>query len=175
MIRSRRVKENHIIQELPSDSEDIWYPSMVDTYYPNRPSELEQTNLYTFMSWYDVVIKKPNEAITYYPILSRYLKKRQRPYLLNHFKYNPEQEPEKYFFSMLLLFKPWRESDSLKADNSSYTEAFNNCKQELMDGIEYHEQLTRLQEADTKVRELISERRVELRKKKRPLMQTYQY
>ena len=163
MIRSRRVKENHIIQELPSDSEDILYPSMVDTYYPNRPHELEQTNLYTFTSLYDVVIKQPSEATTYYPILGRYLKKRQRPYLLNHFKYNPEQEPEKYFFSMLLLFKPWRESDSLKGDNSSYTEAFNNCKQELMDGNEYHEQLTRLQEADTKVRDLIGERRAEMK------------
>ena len=162
MIRSRRVKENHIIQELPSDSEEILYPSMVDTYYPNRPYELEQTNLYPFTSWYDVVTKQPSEATTYYPLLGRYLKKRQRPYLLNHFKYNPEQEPEKYFFSMLLLFKPWRESDSLKGDNSSYTEAFNNCKQELMDGNEYHEQLTRLQEAGTKVRDLIVECRAEM-------------
>ena len=83
-------------------------------------------------------------------------------YLLKHFKYNPEQEPEKYFFSMLLLFKPWRESHSLKGDNSSYTEAFNNCKQELMDGNEYHEQLTRLQEANTKVCDLIGERRAEM-------------
>ena len=58
---------------------------------------------------------------------------------------------------MLLLFKPWRESDSLKRDNSSYIEVFNNCKQELMDGNEYHEQLTQLQEADTKVRDLIGE------------------
>ena len=63
---------------------------------------------------------------------------------------------------MLLLFKPWRESNSLKGDNRSYTEAFNNCKQELMDGNEYHEQLTRLQEADTKVRDLIGERRAEM-------------
>ena len=32
------------------------------TYYPNRPSELESTNLYTFVSWYDVVTKQPGEA-----------------------------------------------------------------------------------------------------------------
>ena len=135
---------------------------MVDTYYPNRLYELEQTNLYTFTPWYDVVTKQTSVATTYYPILGGYLKKRQRPYLLNHFKYNPEQETENYFFSMLLLFKPWRESDSLKRDNSSYTEPYNNCKQELMDGNEYHGQLTRLQEANTKVRDLIGERHAEM-------------
>ena len=63
---------------------------------------------------------------------------------------------------MLLLFKPWRESDSLIGDMNSYTESFNACKDELMDCNQYHEQLTRLQEADTKVRELISEHHVEM-------------
>ena len=165
MVRSRRVKENHIIQGLPSDSEDILYPSLVDTYYPNRPTELECTNLYTFTSWYDVVSKQPSEATTYYTLFGRYLKKRQRPYLLNHFKYNPQQEPEKYFYSMLLLFKPWRNSDSLMGDHSSYTESFSYCKDELLDGTDYHEQLVRLQEANTKVHELIGERRAEMETK----------
>ena len=162
MIRSRRVKENHIIQGLPSDCEDILYPSLIDTYYPNRPAELESTNLYTFMSWYDVLNKQPSKAATYYPLLGRYLKKRNQRYLLNHYKYNPEQEPEKYFYSILLLFKPWRECDSLIGDKGSYTEAFHSCKDELMDGNNYHEQLVRLQEADSKVRELIGERCAEM-------------
>ena len=82
--------------------------------------------------------------------------------MINHFKYNPEQEPEKYFYSMLLLFKPWRESDSLIGNKSSYTESFNCCKNELMECVEYHEQLIRLREADSKVREHISERRAEM-------------
>ena len=65
MIRSRRVKENHIIQGLPSDCKDILYPSLIDTYYPNRPAKLESTNLYTFMSWYDVLNKQRSKAATY--------------------------------------------------------------------------------------------------------------
>ena len=44
-IRSRRVKEHHVINALPKESEDILYRSMVDSYYPNRPTELEDTNL----------------------------------------------------------------------------------------------------------------------------------
>ena len=121
------------------------------------------------MSWYDVVNKQPSMAATYYPLLGRYLKKRNQPYLLNHFKYNPEQEPEKDFYSMLLLFKPWQECDGLMGDKDSYTEAFHSCKGELMDGKgelmdgnDYHEQLIRLQEADTKVCELIGEHRAEI-------------
>ena len=162
IIRSRRVKENHVIQQLPSDSEDILYPSLTDTYYPNRPVDLESTSLYTFLSWYDVVSVQPGEITTYYPLLGRYLKKRQKPYLLNFFKYSPEQEPEKYFYSMLLLFKPWRASDSLMGDKTTYTESFNSCKDELIEFTKYQEQLSQLLEADTKVRELIGERRAEM-------------
>ena len=63
---------------------------------------------------------------------------------------------------MLLLFKPWRESDSLIGDNATYTESFNSCKDDLIDCTDYHEQLIRLQEADSKVRELIGEHRAEM-------------
>ena len=115
------------------------------------------------MSWYDVLNKQPSNDTTYYLLLGRYLKKRNQPYLLNHYKYNPEQEPEKYFYSILLLFKPWRECDSLIGDKGSYTEAFHSCKGELMDGNNYHEQLVRLQEADTKVQKLIGECRAEMK------------
>ena len=102
------------------------------------------------MSWYDVLNKQPSKPATYYPLLGRYLKKRNQPYLLNHYKCNPEQEP-KYFYSILLLFKPWQECDSLIGDKGSYIEAFHSCKDELMDGNNYHEQLVQLY-TDTKVR-----------------------
>jgi len=109
-----------------------------------------------------VVSVQPGETTTYYPLLGRYLKKPQKPYLLNFFRYSPEQEPEKYFYSMLLLFKPWRASDSLMGDKTTYTESFNSCKDELIEFTKYQEQLSQLQEADTKVRELIGERRAEM-------------
>ena len=55
------------IQKPPGDSEEILYP---DTYYPSRPFELDNTNLYTFMSWYDVVSKQRSEGTTYLGSLS---------------------------------------------------------------------------------------------------------
>ena len=46
---------------------------------------------------------------------------------------------------------------------SSYTEAFHACKDELVDGLNYHEKLFSLQEADTEVRELIQDRQAEMK------------
>ena len=46
MVRSRRVKDFRTVSELPEDSEDWFHASWVDTYYPNRPTELEYTTLY---------------------------------------------------------------------------------------------------------------------------------
>jgi len=63
---------------------------------------------------------------------------------------------------MLPLFKPWQESNSLIGDNTTYTESFNSCKDDLIDCTKYHEQLIQLQEADTKVRELIGEHCAEM-------------
>ena len=163
MVRSRRVKENHIITALPEDSEEILYPSMIYSYYPNRPHELEDMNLYDFLSWHDVVSKQPSDSTTYYPTLNHFLKKRQRPYLVSHYRYNPDKEPEKYYYSILLLFKPWRDCDSLIGDCGTYTEAFAACKDSLIDGLKYHDQLTRLREADAKVREQIRERQAEIK------------
>jgi len=44
---------------LDSESVDIFYSSLIDTYYPNRPKELESTNLYDYAKWYDITKIKP--------------------------------------------------------------------------------------------------------------------
>ena len=41
-------------------------------------------------------------------------------------------------------------------------DAFNACKGSLIDSLQYHTQLSRLQEANTNVRELISNHREEM-------------
>ena len=51
---------------------------------------------------------------------------------------------------------------SLLRGHSSYMDAFNACKDSLLDGLKYHAQLSCLQEADTTVHELISKRREQI-------------
>jgi len=84
-----------------------------------------------------MVDKQPSDSAIYYPMpmFDRFLKKRQWPYLINHYRYNAELEPEKYFYSMLLLFKPWRDSGTLMGDSHTYTEAFNACKDDLLSKV----------------------------------------
>jgi len=68
MIHSRRIKEHHVVTKLSEDSEDLFYSSWVDTYYPNRLLDLENVHLYDFLAWYDRVPKQPSEqAIFYHP------------------------------------------------------------------------------------------------------------
>ena len=162
MIRSRRVKSYQDIKDLPEDSEEVFHASWIDTYYPSRPEELENTHLFDFLACYDVQKDEPKKKEIYFPFFGRFLIKRERPYLVNHFRYSPSQNAEKYYYSILLLFKPWRQCDSLLGDHSTYVDAFAACKDSLLDALEYHDQLSRLQEADANVRELISNRREEM-------------
>jgi len=64
---------------------------------------------------------------------------------------------------LLLLFKPWRDCESLIGESSSYTEAFHACKDQLLDGLEYHNKLSSLQEADTEVCENIQDSQIEMK------------
>jgi len=74
---------------LESESMDIFHPSLIDTYYPSRPKELESTNLYDYVKWYDIVKTKPiSKTIKYYVFGEfLYLKKRKHGYLINHYRY----------------------------------------------------------------------------------------
>lgn len=64
----------------------------------------------------DITKTKPrNEFIKYYEIdNSYYLKRRQRGYLIKHKRYDVNTQPENYFFSLLLMFKPWRKLEDLR-------------------------------------------------------------
>ena len=162
MIRCRRVKSYQDIKDLPEDSEEVFHASWIDTYYPSRPEELENTHLFDFLACCDVQKDEPKKKEIYFPFFGRFLIKRERPYLVNHFRYSPSQTAEKYYYSILLLFKPWRQCDSLLGDHSTYVDVFAACKDSLLDALKYHDQLSRLQEADANVRELISNRREEM-------------
>ena len=113
MVRSRKLKDRATIEALDDESSDIFLPSWVDTYYPNRIEEIEDMHLYDFLSWHDWERKQPGKNTVCYPFMGGFLKKRERPYLINHYKYSVSEEPEKYYYALLLLFKPWRDCESL--------------------------------------------------------------
>ena len=63
MICSRRVKSYQDIKDLPKESEELFHASWIDTYYPSRPQELENTHLFDFLACYDVQKDEPKKEI----------------------------------------------------------------------------------------------------------------
>lgn len=124
-VRHRKVKKFDDIKALEADSMDIYYPSLIDNHYPNRPNELESLNLYDFARMYEIVQKEPQKGEAIFRLLDgKFLKKRKKSYLINHYQFNVKTEPEKYFYSLLLLFKPWRDLSTLKSNHETYADAF---------------------------------------------------
>ncbi|XP_074098875.1 ATP-dependent DNA helicase pif1-like [Cotesia typhae] len=144
MIRNRKLKTKEEIEELihnDPESTEIFCPSLIDDYYPNRPKDLENLCLYNFAKWYDTTKTEPkNNLNEYYEIRpGLFLKKRLRGYLINHFRYNIANRPEDYFYSLLLLFQPWRNTDELKNGFETYTESFTHQQYMLQQANDYHE------------------------------------
>ena len=117
--------------------------------------------LYDFMAWHDWEQKEPSKTFKYYLFMGGFLKKRQRPYLINHYRYSINEEPEKYYYSLLLLFKPWRDCEILMGTNETYTIAFNTFKAESTDAVNYHNRLQQHQDKDKTVRTQIDKCRTE--------------
>ena len=158
-IRSKKLKTKKEIEQLDERSEDIFCPNFVDNYYPNRPTELKNLCLYDFAKWYDIVnYKLKNEDAECYQIGSnRYVRKRKQEYLINHFKYNVETHPEKYFYSLLLLFQPWTNASELKNGCETYAELYHKVASELEKAQMYHEKLEEIRKAKNEAEELIKQ------------------
>ncbi|XP_014299180.2 uncharacterized protein LOC103578710 [Microplitis demolitor] len=144
MIRNRKLKskdEIELLEKVNPESTDIFCPSWIDDYYPSRPQELESLCLYDFARWYDLTKSEPKNSMTeYYEIRpSIYLKRRLRGYLINHYRYNVANQPENYFYSLLLLFQPWRDTEELKNGFNTYTESFKFQQHMLEQANLYHE------------------------------------
>lgn len=156
MERNRKLKNWKDIQTMTDDRQDIFPPSLIDNHYPNRPEELEDMCLFDFAKNYEIVNTKPQSG-TWYPYGEKFLKLRKKPCLINHYNYNMQKNKEQYFYSLILLFKPFRTESSLLGTFKTYTEAFESYKDTLIDALQYHERLEELQRARDYLHEEIKE------------------
>ena len=121
--RKRRLKDHGKLKELLEnnpDSINIFDSNTIDDFNPAQPNELEQVCLYDFVKYY-----------TYCGIDSsgnRKYRKLVKPRLPNHRLYDPnkENERESYYYSLLLLFVPFRCESDLIGDHNSAEQAFND-------------------------------------------------
>ena len=102
--RKRRLKKYSDLQQLAAtdpDSDNVYCDNLYNTYYPQRPAALEDVCLYDFVANYDYYTKDKNGDRKY--------PKLKKPRLPNHWLYDPlkEDEKEKYYYSLVLLFVPF--------------------------------------------------------------------
>jgi len=86
-----------------------------------------------------------------------YLKRRKQGYLINHYKYDVNTWPEKYFFLLLLMFQPWRKIEELQNGYDTYIASFHKVKLHLVETLQYHEKLKELQKTFENATQLLQE------------------
>ena len=146
--RKRRLKNHAKLKELADnnpDSTEIFEKKLIDDYYPTRPEDLKNVCLYDFVKWYTY---KHTDASG-----NRVYQKLKKPRLQNHRLYDPskENEREEYYYSLLLLFVPFRNEEELVENNESAENAFSKFIQSNSEIKEHHEKLSKLLQAQKKV------------------------
>ena len=120
--RRRRLMNHSKLVEMRErnpDSTDIFEDNLIDTHYPQRPDGMEDVCLYDFVAEY----KKSGVDNDGNPVYSMLTK----PILPNHRMFDPskENERENYFYSLLLLFVPFRNEADLIEEGETAENAFN--------------------------------------------------
>ena len=120
--RKRRLRNHNTLKNLldiDPDSVNIFNSNLIDDFYPARPAELEDVCLYDFVKHYSY------NGIDFSG--NRSYRKLEKSRLPNHRLYDPtkENERESYYYSLLLLFLPFRDEADLISENNSAEQAFN--------------------------------------------------
>ncbi|XP_073991833.1 uncharacterized protein [Rhodnius prolixus] len=158
--RKRCLKPYNQLQNMPANSTEVYLKSWLDDYYPNRPDDLENLNLYDFCRYYDLS-RDQLEAVNRIKLKNNViLRKRGKPYVIQHPMYktlNTEQDRNKYYHSLLLLFKPWRNESDILRGFRTYQEAFDHYSAELKQAMTYHDKLIMIEEGIKELQSKIAE------------------
>ena len=147
--RSRRLKDHKLLEQMVEhdpDTEDIYEESLLHTHYPQRPDSMEDVCLYDFVANYDWQHRDDDG--------NRKYTKLKKPRLPNHKLFDPhkENQREDYFYSLILLFVPFRDESSLLLENETAEEAFHRLMN--VESSAYHDKLQKILDAQTKIKEI---------------------
>ena len=103
--------------------------------YPNRPDDLEDLCLHDFVANYDSHSKDSQGRRIY--------RKVTKPRLVSQKMFDPKKEDqrESYFYSLLLLFVPFRDESSLFQEQETAEEAFKRLLPANVECSAYHARL----------------------------------
>ena len=130
--RRLRLKNHSDLKELAEtnpESKDIFMEDVIGTHYSKRPSSLDDFCLHDFVANYDW-FKKDSDG-------KRVYRKLTKPRIVNHKLFDPQKEHQRedYFYSLLLLFVPFRSEASLlsrKRDCRECIQSSSSCSWQLL-------------------------------------------
>ena len=154
--RSRRLKDHKQLKEIAEhnpDNEDIFEDNLIDNFYPQRPQELEDVCLYDFVANYDWQGRDRQGRRIY--------KKLTKPKLPNHKLFDPENENQRedYYYSLVLLFSPFRDESGLLLENETAEATFHRLMSNK--SCSYHAKLEAMLAAQSNVRQINEARQAE--------------
>ena len=158
--RSRRLKNHKVLQDLAKHtphSQNIFEDNLLDTFYPQRPTVLEDVCLYDFVSHYE--FQGVDNAG------QRVYRKLGKPKLPNHKVFDPENENQRqeYFYSLVLLFSPFRDESSLLLDSETPEHAFHRLL--TSQSSSYHSKLKTMLAAASNVKSINEVRQANMEEK----------
>ena len=131
-MRSRVMKNIKDLEGQKPDNNEVFYPDVLHDFYPNRPRTptFNDMSLYDFVARYDKVSGPPKEGDRYIRIAKedgtylRTMRARTKTPVVYHNEYSAEKQPEMFYYSMLCLFKPWRNEADIMGSSESCEEEF---------------------------------------------------
>ena len=132
--RTRVLRNLKDIERNDLSGVQSFYPDLIHNFYPGRPNTdcFDQMSLYDFVLKYHkidikqgkkkgnaVPIKQGSQIIAYYEQRAP----KDIP-VIQHHNFDIVKEPELYYYSLLILYKPWRIESDIRGDSSSHEEEF---------------------------------------------------
>ena len=119
--RNRRLKDHRVLKVIAEhnpDTENIIEDNLIDTFYPQRPQELEDVCFYDFVAKYDWQGRDDQGKRKY--------KRLTKARLANHKLFDPENDNQRdEYYSLVLLFCPFRDESTLLHENEMPEQAFH--------------------------------------------------
>lgn len=127
--RYRILKPKHIRDHLPENSTDIFCSNILN-YYLERPADMENINLFKFASHYKLSQSKnlngTSRSLPRFKLQSsgKIMQQRRHPAVIRTPAFKPDSD--EYFFSILMLYLPYRDETNIIGSFSTAKQAFIN-------------------------------------------------
>ena len=156
--RKLKSKQELLLME-HTNSTEIFVPNNVDDRYPNRPKDMEDCNLFDYISNYEFKGLKGSTNWIELQNGMGFILKRSKPTLISHRKPNKINDKEEYYRNLLTLFKPYRKPIEVKT-KETYEESFND---EILNNErlkEYEHRISEMYESRENMKKRIMEERI---------------